>query len=125
MMRVTVFTADGDDVAVSPDPDPALTPMEEFQGRPLTDVDSVDLHELPGAQMQLVRIAAGGHFVMHATPEAAFCQIVRGRGVLGLPGGREVPYQAPELYVFEPHTAHDWHDVEEDTLLSVCLLDQP
>ena len=37
-----------------------------------------------------------------------------------LAGGRD--YEAPELYVFHPGALHDWHDVEEDTLLSVCLV---
>src|SRR5215217_6713978 len=67
-------------------------------------------------------IAAGGHFAMHASPDIAFCQVVRGRGKLGLPGGTEISYEAPELYVFHPGALHDWHDVEEDTLLSVCLV---
>jgi hypothetical protein len=52
----------------------------------------------------------------------AFCQIVRGRGRLGLPDGRSLAYEGPELYVFLPDTLHDWHDVEEDTLLAVCLV---
>ena len=44
------------------------------------------------------------------------------RGKLGLPDGTEVAYQAPELYVFHPDALHDWHDVEQTTLLSVCLV---
>jgi hypothetical protein len=59
---------------------------------------------------------------MHASSDVAFCQVVRGQGKLGLPGGTEVAYRAPELYVFHPGALHDWHDVEQTTLLSVCLV---
>jgi quercetin dioxygenase-like cupin family protein len=77
-----------------------------------------------GALIQLVEIAAGGSFAMHSSPDVAFCQMVRGRGTLGLPDGRELEYAAAELYVFLPGTLHDWHNVEDDTLLSVCLVRQ-
>jgi quercetin dioxygenase-like cupin family protein len=82
----------------------------------------VVVERLPLGEIQLVEIAAGGYFAMHASPDIAFCQVVRGRGKLGLPGGTEISYEAPELYVFHPGALHDWHDVEEDTLLSVCLV---
>jgi quercetin dioxygenase-like cupin family protein len=82
----------------------------------------VVVERLPLGEIQLVEIAAGGYFAMHASPDIAFCQVVRGRGKLGLPGGTEISYEAPELYVFHPGALHDWHDVKEDTLLSVCLV---
>ena len=37
-----------------------------------------------------------------------------------LPGGREVDYHGPEIFMFEPGALHGWHDVIEDTLLTVC-----
>jgi quercetin dioxygenase-like cupin family protein len=121
-MRVTTFTDDGDRTGVSVSAAPAWEAFDEYDGKPLDGVRLVVVERLPLGEIQLVEIAAGGHFAMHASPDIAFCQVVRGRGKLGLPGGKEVSYQAPELYVFHPGALHDWHDVEEATLLSVCLV---
>jgi quercetin dioxygenase-like cupin family protein len=121
-MKVTMFRADDDRVAVETHPQPAWRPFEEFDGKPLERVRLVEVEHLALGEIQLVEIRAGGHFAMHTSPDVAFCQIVRGRGKLGLPGGREMPYEGPELYVFFPGSLHDWHDIEEDTLLSVCLV---
>jgi quercetin dioxygenase-like cupin family protein len=123
-MRTTVFELRSGAVATDTREEPSWERFEEFDGKPLERVRVQDLLEPPGALVQLVEIAAGGHFAMHSSPDVAFCQIVRGRGKLGLPDGREVEYEGPELYVFQPGTLHDWHDVEEDTLLSVCLVRQ-
>lgn len=123
-MRTTTFTAEDDGVAVDIDDAPDLSVLEEYDGKPLEQVESIDLREVPGALFQLVEIAAGGHFAMHSSSDIAFCQIVRGRGKLGLPDGRELGYEGPELYIFMPNTLHDWHDIEEDTLLSVCIVEQ-
>jgi quercetin dioxygenase-like cupin family protein len=121
-MRVTSFTAEGDRTGVQVTPQPDWAPFTEYDGKPLRGVRLEVVEPLPQAEIQLVEIAAGGHFAMHTSPDVAFCQIVRGRGRLGLPDGTELPYQAPELYVFHPGSLHDWHDVEQDTLLSVCLV---
>jgi quercetin dioxygenase-like cupin family protein len=121
-MRVTTFTDEGGRTGVDVSPSPAWEPFEEYDGKPLRGVRLEVVERLPLGEIQLVEIAAGGQFAMHTSPDVAFCQIVRGRGRLGLPGGAEVPYQAPELYVFHPGSLHDWHDVEEATLLSVCLV---
>jgi quercetin dioxygenase-like cupin family protein len=123
-MRTTVFELRSGEVEQVVQEEPSWQPFEEFDGKPLERVRVQDLLEPPGALVQLVEIAAGGHFAMHSSPDVAFCQIVRGRGRLGLPGGPELDYEGPELYVFQPGTLHDWHDVEEDTLLSVCLVRQ-
>jgi hypothetical protein len=32
-------------------------------------------------------------------------------------------YDAPELFILEPGSPHEWRDVETDTLLSVVILD--
>jgi quercetin dioxygenase-like cupin family protein len=123
-MRTTIFHRRGDgvgaDVATSPD----WRPFKEYDGRPLARVKLVELIQPPRAELQLVEIATRGHFTMHSSPDLAFCQIVRGKGKLGLPDGIELYYEGPELYVFLPGTLHDWHDVEQDTLLSVCLVKQ-
>jgi quercetin dioxygenase-like cupin family protein len=123
-MRTTVFEVRSGEVVPDVREEPSWQPFEEYDGKPLERVSVLDLLEPPGVLVQLVEIAAGGHFAMHSSPDVAFCQIVRGRGKLGLPDGREVAYDGPELYVFQPGTLHDWHDVEEHTLLSVCLVRQ-
>lgn len=123
-MKTTVFELHPDAVATNVRKEPSWQPFEEYDGKTLESVRVQDLLEPPGALVQLVEIAAGGSFAMHSSPDVAFCQIVSGRGKLGLPDGRELDYEGPELYVFQPGTLHDWHDVEEDTLLSVCLVRQ-
>jgi quercetin dioxygenase-like cupin family protein len=123
-MKTTVFELRADAVATDVREEPSWQPFEEYDGKTLECVRVQDLLEPSGALVQLVEIAAGGSFAMHSSPDVAFCQIVRGRGKLGLPDGRELDYEGPELYVFQPATLHDWHDVEEDTLLSVCLVRQ-
>jgi quercetin dioxygenase-like cupin family protein len=123
-MRTTVFEARSGGVVTHLREEPDWEPFEEYDGKPLDRVRVQDLVEPAGALIQLVEIAAGGSFAMHSSPDVAFCQIVRGRGKLGLPDERELAYRAPELYVFLPGTLHDWHAVEEDTLLSVCLVRQ-
>jgi quercetin dioxygenase-like cupin family protein len=123
-MRTTVFEVSGDTVGTDVSQSPAWEAFEEYEGEPLDRVRVVDLVDPPRCLIQLVEIAAGGHFAMHSSPDVAFCQIVRGKGKLGLPDGTELGYEGPELYVFLPGTLHDWHAIEEDTLLSVCLVRQ-
>jgi quercetin dioxygenase-like cupin family protein len=123
-MKTTFFELRSGAVVTDVRDEPDWQPFEEYDGKPLERVRVQDLIEPPGALIQLVEIAAGGSFAMHSSPDVAFCQIVGGRGRLGLPDGRELEYRAPELYVFLPGTLHDWHAVEEDTLLSVCLVRQ-
>jgi quercetin dioxygenase-like cupin family protein len=123
-MRTTVFELQSGEVVTSVQDEPAWQPFEEYDGRPLERVRVQDLAEPRGGLVRLVEIRAGGSFAMHSSPDVAFCQIVRGRGKLGLPDGRALNYRGPELYVFLPDTLHDWHDIEEDTLLSVCLVRQ-
>jgi quercetin dioxygenase-like cupin family protein len=127
-MRTTIFAARDGRVALDVAERPGWEPLGEYDGKPLVQVQIAELtevrHAVRHAEMQLVEIAAGGGFAMHSSPDVAYCQIVRGRGRLGLPDGREIAYQAPELYVFLPGSLHDWRAVEEDTLLSVCLIKQ-
>jgi quercetin dioxygenase-like cupin family protein len=123
-MRTTIFELEDGSVEARVEEAPRLEPLREYDGKPLEGVRARDLIEPRGALIQLVEIVAQGHFVMHSSPDVAFCQVVRGRGMLGLPDGGELAYEAPELYVFLPGTPHDWHAIEEDTLLSVCLVRQ-
>jgi quercetin dioxygenase-like cupin family protein len=120
-MRTTTFTVEGTAVTHSTR-EPEWEPFEIYDGHPLRGVRLYEIDSVAGADLQLVEIAAGGHFAMHTSSDVAFCQVVRGRGKLGLPGDRELSYEGPELYVFHPGSLHDWHDVESDTLLSVCLV---
>ena len=124
-MRTTIFELRSGAVVTDVREEPDWQPFTEYDGEPLDRVRAQDLLEPPGALIQLVEIAAGGSFAMHSSPDVAFCQVVRGRGKLGLPDGRGLAYAAPELFVFLPGTLHDWHGVQEDTLLSVCLVRQP
>ncbi len=121
-MQTTIFTLVGDRVETTVNATPEWKPFDEFEGKPLDRVRLVELLTASSAEIQLVEIAAGGRFAMHSSPKMAFCQVVRGKGKLGLPDGRELAYEGPELYVFLPNTLHDWHDIERDTLLSVCLV---
>ena len=121
-MRVTTFIADGDNVRADVAKEPSWQPFLEYDGQRLEGVRVVELEKLSLGEIQLVDISAGGRFAMHTSPDVAFCQIVRGKGKLGLPRGSEISYEGPELYVFHPGSLHDWHDIEEDTLLSVCLV---
>jgi quercetin dioxygenase-like cupin family protein len=123
-MRTTVFELRAGSLAADVEETPKWEPLEEYDGKRLERVRVRDLVEPPGGLIQLIEIAAGGHFAMHSSPDVAFCQIVRGRGKLGLPDGRDLDYEGSELYVFLPNTLHDWHAIEEDTLLSVCLVRQ-
>jgi quercetin dioxygenase-like cupin family protein len=123
-LRTTSFAASADGVVAAVTDRPAWQQFEVFDGKPLQGVRLFEIDEVLGAQFQMVEIAAGGHFAMHTSPDVAFCQIVRGRGRLGMPDDREVEYRGPELYIFHPGSLHDWHDIEEDTLLSVCLIRQ-
>jgi quercetin dioxygenase-like cupin family protein len=123
-LRTTSFTAGADGVVAAVTDRPAWQPLEVYDEKPLQGVRLFEIDEVAGAEFQMVEITAGGHFAMHTSPDVAFCQIVRGRGKLGLPDDREVEYRGPELYIFHPGSLHDWHDIEEDTLLSVCLIRQ-
>jgi quercetin dioxygenase-like cupin family protein len=121
-MRVTTFSESGGDVNASVTEQPHWQPFDEYEGLSLEKVKLVEIGRSGRAEFQLVKIEAGGNFAMHTSPDVAFCQIVRGRGKLGLPGDREIAYEGPELFIFHPGSYHDWHSIEEDTLLSVCLV---
>jgi quercetin dioxygenase-like cupin family protein len=122
VLRTTTFTAEGDRVEAFVADQPGWRPFEEFAGKPLRSVKLFEIAEMPGAEFQMVEIASGGHFAMHTSPDVAFCQVIRGRGKLVLPEDRELDYSGPELYIFHPGSFHEWRDIEEDTLLSVCLV---
>ena len=122
-MRTTIFRLENNvstEVAETPD----WRPFVQLDGKSLDRVSLVELLAVPGAEIQLVEIKAGGGFAMHSSPDVAFCQVVRGRGFLGLPDGTELSYEGPELFIFLPGTEHDWHAITEDTILSVCLVKQ-
>lgn len=119
-MDLTIFEARDDDVHVTRQ---TLQPevLAELDGTPLEGVTLAE-RQLGPVTVQLVELAAGGHLVMHSAPALTVCQILAGRGVVGLPHERNVAFAAPEVLVFEPNTRHDWHDIVEDTVLSVCVV---
>ncbi|MGH2698243.1 MAG: hypothetical protein ACRDJL_03450 [Actinomycetota bacterium] len=123
-MKTTIFEVKGPRVALRLRESPDWKPFDDYDGRPLRAVELVELEQVPNAELQLVRIRSGGHFVMHTSPHVAYCQIIEGRGTLALPEEHAVSYEGPELYVFMPGSLHEWRDIEEDTLLSVCLVKQ-
>jgi quercetin dioxygenase-like cupin family protein len=122
-MRATVFDLQDDRVTRTVIASPKWEPFLEYESEPLRGVSLFELKAVMNAELQMVAIAAGGHFAMHTSPDVAFCQIVKGRGTLSLPD-EEVVYIAPELYVFLPGSLHEWKDILEDTLLTVCLVKQ-
>lgn len=97
--------------------------LPEYDGQPLKGVSFALLPGIPGGAPQLHHIAAGGHFAMHDTPSPAFLQVVTGRGKVVFADGTVRDYEAPELFVLQPGAPHEWRDIEEDTLLSVVILD--
>lgn len=121
-MRTTIFHAEGQATRAEIRSEPTWQKFNEFDGKPLDQVHLDEVLDVPGARFQLVEIAAGGTFAMHSSPDVAYCQVVRGKGKLGLPDGDALDFEGPELYIFLPNTLHDWHDIEIDTLLSVCLV---
>jgi hypothetical protein len=90
-MRVTVFRGTDGEVSAEVSTSPTWEPLEEYDGKPLHQVRLAVVDRLPSGEIQLVEIAAGGHFAMYTNPDVAFCQIVRGRGKLGLPDGPRSP----------------------------------
>jgi quercetin dioxygenase-like cupin family protein len=87
-MRVTTFREEGERVDTQVSASPPWQPFDEYDGKPLEHVRLVVVERLPLGEIQLVAIAAGGYFAMHASPDVAFCQVVRGRGKAG-PAGRD------------------------------------
>lgn len=121
-MKTTIFDVDVEQVTAQVIEDPEWQRFDEYQGKILSNVRLFEILTVPGAEFQMVNIAAGGHFAMHTSPDVAFCQVVRGRGTLVLPEEQMIAYQAPELFVFLPGSLHEWRDIHEDTLLAVCLV---
>ncbi|MGH2776999.1 MAG: hypothetical protein ACRDJT_16425 [Actinomycetota bacterium] len=123
-MKATIYGVQESRVTREVIPEPDWKKFSSYDGKTLVLVDLVELRSVRNAELQMVRIRRDGHFVMHSSPDVAFCQIVAGRGSLILPGNQIVGYNAPELYVFMPGSLHEWSDIQEDTLLSVCLVRQ-
>src|SRR3954466_6163389 len=118
-MQTTVFRLSGDDVKADV-ADASGWREAEFEGAAVPGVEQIELHTSSNGTMLLIRMHAGHSFPMHSGPDFAFCQIVSGRGSLGLPDGSTMSYTGPELFIFEPGTLHDWHGISEDTLLAIC-----
>jgi ABC-type sugar transport system permease subunit len=58
-MRTTVIELDGDAVRARVTPEPAWKPFEEWDGQPLTNVQLVELLEVPRADLILIMTGGG------------------------------------------------------------------
>jgi hypothetical protein len=94
----------------------------ESGGQPNRGVSVATVDFAVGGKVVFVRIAAGGHMAMHGGAESGFVQVVHGRGTLELPDGVRIAFAGPELFLFRPNTLHSWTDIEEDTLMSICIV---
>lgn len=97
-------------------------PVDRWEEQPLRQVRVHEIERRGQIELQHVEIAAGGHFVMHASDRLAFCHVVHGAGVLGLADGSGIDYLGPTTFVFHPGALHEWRDVVEDTLLAVAIV---
>ena len=118
-MRATILRLREGTLEPESVPDDGWHTVSEWDGSEVTGVENAEIHRSVNGTVLLVRIRAGGVFPLHAGRVYSVCQIISGRGVLGLPNRRELPYRAPELFLFEPGTLHSW-GASEDTLFSVC-----
>jgi quercetin dioxygenase-like cupin family protein len=100
----------------------AFAPVTETAGQPNQGVSVTSVEFAANGKAVFVRISAGGHMAMHTGAESGFVQVVHGRGTLELPDGVRVPFAGPELFLFRPNTLHSWTDIEEDTLMSSCIV---
>ena len=102
--------------------EPEWEKLEEWQGVPFRGISFSALLEAGPGQVVLNHFEPGAVAPPHSAEQFAFIQVVRGRGKVGLPDGSEVAYDGPHLFLFQPGARHTWHDVEEETLLSICLV---
>lgn len=100
---------------------PAPTPLEEVEGTPVTGVRLWARDIGARVRVEVIEIDVGGELPMHAGPHFATCQVVRGRGQLGLPAG-DVAFDGPAMFTFEPGASHSWHSIEEPTLMTTCVV---
>jgi quercetin dioxygenase-like cupin family protein len=118
-MRTTIFAPTPGGFSAERSAGHAWRDVSEWDGQAVSGTQNVEIHRSAHGVVVLVRIRAGGRFPMHAGSVNTVCQIVRGRGTVGLPNGHEAPYDAPELFIFEPGALHAWN-AEKDTEFTVC-----
>jgi quercetin dioxygenase-like cupin family protein len=99
---------------------PAPTVLEEIEGEPAIGV-RVWMRDVGPARVEVIELDVGARLPMHAGPHFATCQVVRGRGKLGLPGG-DVVFDGPTMFTFEPGADHSWHSIEEATVMTTCVV---
>lgn len=125
-MKATILTLADGTIRVKAVTDPAWADVDEHGSERGLANQAASLHAFANAAVLVHRIPAGRHFPIHTSPDRfSVAHVVTGRGVLTLPGDREVPFAAPETFIFEPNTPHGWHDITEDTLLAICNVDVP
>jgi quercetin dioxygenase-like cupin family protein len=120
MLVTLIEERDGNVVARKLEPE--WQKLETWQGVPFRGISFSALLEAGPGQVVLNHFEEGAEAPEHSADQFAFIQVVRGRGKVGLPDGSEVAFDGPHLFLFQPGTRHTWHDVEEETLLSICLV---
>ncbi len=102
---------------------PAPAPLTEIEGEPAVGV-RVWMRDIGPTRVEVIELDVGARLPMHAGPHFATCQVVRGRGKLGLPAG-DVQFDGPAMFTFEAGADHSWHSIEEPTLLTTCVVTNP
>jgi quercetin dioxygenase-like cupin family protein len=103
--------------------EPDLATLSEIEGEPAVGV-RVWSRDVGPSRIEVIELDVGARLPMHAGPHFATCQVVRGRGKLGLPDG-DVPFDGPALFTFEAGADHSWHSIEEPTVMTTCVVTSP
>lgn len=120
-MKSTVITLkNGRSVPETVD-EPSLQPFTNYGGLPVTGATWYEVASQDGT-VGLSTISPGGHFPTHEVHTTTIVNVVQGRGRIAI--GDEPPrrFVGPELFVFAAGTVHDWHDIEEHTLMILVSL---
>lgn len=125
-MRLAIIeNNEAGDSRVGFDAEVQLTPQPNWADQPMEGVSTHTFFQSGQQEMLYVEIKAGGFFVMHDSPWAAFCQVIHGKGLMQTSDGRGLHYDGPTTILFQPDTMHGWTDVVEDTLMSVAIMAPP
>ncbi len=99
---------------------PEPVPLHEIEGQPAVGV-RVWMRDVGPTRVEVIELDVGASLPMHAGPHFATCQVVSGRGKLGLPDG-DVAFDGPAMFTFEAGADHSWHSIEEPTVLTTCVV---
>jgi quercetin dioxygenase-like cupin family protein len=94
-----------------------------YDGRTLTEILYWNHPTAAKVLAEVVEFEPGAELPLHGGEFLAICNVHSGGGVVGLPDGSEVAFNAPHLFVFGKDTTHSWAKFAEPTLMTVCLVD--